>query len=89
VATTKTGQNDASCVVWAIATCFYFIFFVYFDTKVIFYCISRLKSTKYVQGGRWNTAMTKTGPNDVFGPQVCVFFVYFDTKVMFYYISRL
>jgi len=57
----ETGLNDASCVVWAISKCFYFIFFLVLIKKKLYLgTMSVIKGRK----GLGKTMMTKTGPND-------------------------
>ena len=60
-ATTKTGLNDASRIVWAIGTSI-FILFLFFRYSLMFCYIYMMFSLKYMME---RPATTKTGPNDV------------------------
>ena len=57
---TKTGPNDALCVVWAISDFFFFSFLF------SYYLLLQIGTTCVLKGrkGSWELAITKTGPND-------------------------
>ena len=88
---TRTGPNDASCVVWAIGE-FFLFYFVFFNTKLLFYCKYRFLCTKYATG---RMVTTITGLNDAsrvvwtIGKYYFILFVFFCTKTYFYCIYRL
>ena len=62
MAATKTGPDDAGCVVWALGE--YFFFFVFFATNKNFiaYISSNIQTEE-----QWRVATTKTGSNNAYG----------------------
>ena len=59
-----TGPNDASRVVWAIGTCFFFFSFVLFIYLLLFlvYIGCYIPTTR--RGEEREAATTRNGPND-------------------------
>ena len=84
-AATKTGPNDAGCVIWAKSESLFFISF-FFCTNLLY-----IDSIYAIHGweGTWKPAATKTGPNDA-GRVVwakseffCYYFFFFVANLCF------
>ena len=63
--TTRTGPNDAGCVVWALGVCVFFKYLCSFSYLLMFFSIyigCTLRNMQ--QRGWWEAGTTRTGPND-------------------------